>query len=111
MVGVFGIVGSTVQQRRRDVAVRRALGASTGDVVRLVLGSIAPVFAIGLIGGLVAAAALARAFGAVLVDVDPIDPLTFAATGLVLLLVGLLAIAGPARRALRIDPARVLGGS
>jgi ABC-type antimicrobial peptide transport system permease subunit len=47
----------------------------------------------------------------VLVDVDPIDPLTFAGTGALLLLVALLAIAGPALRALRIDPARVLRGS
>jgi putative ABC transport system permease protein len=111
MVGVFGIVGYSVQQRRRELAVRRALGASAGDVVRLVVGGIAPVFAVGLVAGLAAAAALGRALGTVLVDVDPLDPATFAATGVVLLAVGLLAIAGPARRALRIDPARVLGGS
>jgi ABC-type antimicrobial peptide transport system permease subunit len=49
-------------------------------------------------------------FGAVLVDVDPLDPLTFAGTGSVLVLVGLIAVAGPARRALRVDPARVLRG-
>jgi putative ABC transport system permease protein len=111
MVGVFGIVGYSVQQRRREVAVRRALGASAGDVVRLVLGGIAPVFAVGLVAGLAAAAALGRALGTVLVDVDPLDPITFAATCAVLLAVGLLAIAGPARRALRIDPARVLAGN
>ena len=104
MVGVFGIVGYAVQQRRREVAVRRALGATTGDVVRLVVGSIAPVFAAGLaVGGLVAAA-LGRTLGTVLVDVDPLDPLTFAATGGMLLLVGLLAITGPARRALPHRP-------
>jgi ABC-type lipoprotein release transport system permease subunit len=57
------------------------------------------------------AAALGRTLGTVLVDVDPLDPLTFTATGGILLLVGLLAITGPARRALRIDPARVLRGS
>ena len=49
--------------------------------------------------------------GAVLVDVDPLDPLTFTVTGGVLVVVGLLAIVGPARRALRIDPARLLRGS
>ena len=111
MVGVFGVVGYTVQQRLRDFAVRRALGATTGDVVRLVVGGIAPVFAGGLAVGLLGAAALGRTVGTVLVDVDPIDPLTFAATGGLLLLVGVLAIAGPVRRALRIDPARLLRGS
>jgi putative ABC transport system permease protein len=111
MVGVFGIVGFAVQQRVREFAVRRALGATTREVVRLVVAGIAPVFAGGLAIGLVLTAALGRIFGAVLVDVDPLDPFTFAATGVVILLVGLLAIAGPARRALRIDPARVLRGS
>ena len=100
-----------MQQRLRELAVRRALGATAGDVVRLVVGSVAPLFAGGLAGGLVAAAVLGRLLNAVLVDVDPLDPLTFAATGGVLLAVGLLAIAGPVRRAVRIDPARVLHGS
>ena len=111
MVGVFGIVGFAVQQRLREFAVRRALGATTGEVVRLVVAGIVPVFAGGLAIGLVLAAGLGRMFGAVLVDVDPLDPLTFATTGGVLVLVGLVAIAGPARRALRVDPARVLRGS
>ena len=111
MVGVFGIVGFAVQQRVREFAVRRALGATTREVLGLVVSGIAPVFAGGLAIGLALAAALGRMFGAVLVDVDPLDPLTFATTGGVLVLVGLLAIAGPARRALRIDPARVLRGS
>jgi putative ABC transport system permease protein len=110
MVGVFGIVGYAVQQRVRDFAVRRALGASAGDVLRLVVASIAPVFGAGLAIGLALAAALGRTIGAVLVDVDPVDPYTFAATGGVLLLVGVLAVAGPALRALRVDPAQVLRG-
>lgn len=110
MVGVFGIVGYAVQQRLREFAVRRALGASAGDVVRLVIEGIAPMLATGLVVGLVLAAVLGRTVGTVLVDVDPIDPLTFAATAGLLLLVGVLAVAGPVRRALRIDPARVLHG-
>jgi putative ABC transport system permease protein len=111
MVGVFGIVGYAVQQRLRDFAVRRALGASAGDVLRLVVRGVAPIFAAGLAIGLVAAAALGRMLGTVLVDVDPLDPLTFTVTGGVLVVVGLLAIVGPARRAVRIDPARLLRGS
>jgi putative ABC transport system permease protein len=111
MVGVFGIVGFAVQQRLREFAVRRALGATPGEVVRLVVAGVAPVFAGGLVIGLALAAALGRMFAAVLVDVGPLDPLTFAATGGVLVLVGLLAVAGPARRALGADPARMLRGS
>ncbi len=111
MVGVFGVVGFAVQQRLRDFAVRRALGATAGDVARLVVRGVLPVLAGGLAAGLLAAAALGRVVQTVLVDVDPLDPLTFAATGAVLLVVALLAIASPLRRALRIDPARLLRGS
>jgi putative ABC transport system permease protein len=111
MVGVFGIVAYAVQQRLRDLAVRRALGAGGGDVVRLVVGGVAPVFAGGLAAGGLVAAALGRTLGTILVDVEPLDPITFAATAAVLLVVGLLAIAGPVRRALRVDPAGVLRSS
>jgi putative ABC transport system permease protein len=111
MIGVFGVVGHAVQQRIREVAVRRALGAERSDVIRLVVRGVAPVFVAGLGVGAVVAAALGRTLGSVLVDVDPLDPMTFAATGGVLVLVGLIAIAGPARRALRVDPARVLRGN
>jgi putative ABC transport system permease protein len=111
MVGVFGIVGYAVQQRLRDFAVRRALGASAGDVLRLVVGGVAPIFAVGLAVGLLLAAALGQMLGAMLFEVDPLDPVTFIATGGVLVVVGLLAIVGPARRAVRIDPARLLRSS
>jgi putative ABC transport system permease protein len=111
MVGIFGVVGYAVQQRVRDFAVRRALGATAGDVVRLVVRGVVPVLAGGLAAGLVAAAALGRMVSTVLVDVDPLDPLTFAAAGVVLIVVAVLAIASPVRRALRIDPARLLRSS
>jgi putative ABC transport system permease protein len=111
MVGVFGVVGLAVQQRLRDFAVRRALGASAGDVARLVVRGVLPVLAGGVAVGLLAAAALGRVVQTVLVDVDPLDPLTFAATGAVLVVVAMLAIASPLRRALRIDPARLLRGA
>jgi putative ABC transport system permease protein len=108
MVGVFGIVGYAVQQRLRDVAVRRALGASSADVCRVVARGIAPVFVVGLAVGALAAAALGRVLATVLYGVEPLDPLTFAAAAAVLALAGALAIAVPVRRALRIDPAVAL---
>jgi putative ABC transport system permease protein len=110
MVGVFGVVGYAVQQRLRELAVRRALGATAGDVVRLVLRGVVPVVAGGLAAGVVAAAALGGLLASVLVDVDPLDLPTFLASGVVVVAVGALAVAGPVRRALRVDPARVLQG-
>ncbi len=111
MVGIFGVVGFMVQQRLRDFAVRRALGATAGDVARLVVRGVLPVLAGGAAVGLLAAAALGRVVQTVLVDVDPLDPLTFAATGAVLVIVAMLAIASPLRRAVRSDPARLLRSS
>jgi putative ABC transport system permease protein len=111
MAGVFGTSAYTVQQRLRDFAVRRALGATSGDVLRLVAAGIAPVFGLGVLAGVLAALALGRVLTTVLYGVDPIDPLTFGTAAGVLALACVLAVAVPARRALRIDPARVLRGS
>jgi putative ABC transport system permease protein len=108
MVGVFGILAYSVQQRVRDFGVRRALGATTSDVFRLVLGSGARVVVIGAAIGLILAAASARLLATMLFGVRPLDPVTFAAVTLVLILTAALSIAGPAWRATRIDPAEAL---
>jgi putative ABC transport system permease protein len=108
MVGVFGILAYSVQQRVRDFGVRRALGATTSDVFRLVLGSGARVVVIGAAIGLTLAAACARLLATMLFGVRPLDPMTFAAVTLLLLLTAALSIAGPAWRATRIDPAEAL---
>jgi len=108
MVGVFGILAYSVQLRVRDFGVRRALGASQGDVVRLVVGGAIRIVAIGAIVGLVLSAALGRMLSSVLFGVQPIDPLTFAAVLAVLGMTTVLAVAGPALRAARIDPAMSL---
>jgi putative ABC transport system permease protein len=108
MVGVFGILAYSVQQRVRDVAVRRALGAGTRDVLRLVVGSTVRVVAAGAVVGLLLAAALGRWLETVLFGVRPLDPLTFALAALVLGATAAMAIAAPAWRAIRIDPAVAL---
>jgi putative ABC transport system permease protein len=108
MVGVFGILAYSVQQRVRDFGVRRALGATTSDVFRLVLGNGARVVVIGAAIGLILAAASARLLATMLFGVRPLDPVTFAAVTLVLILTAALSIAGPAWRATRIDPAEAL---
>jgi putative ABC transport system permease protein len=108
MVGVFGILAYSVQQRVRDFAVRRALGATTSDVLRLVLGSAARVIATGAVIGLLLSTVLGRLLGTMLFGVQPLDPMTFATVTIVLALTAAVSTAGPAWRAVRIDPAVAL---
>lgn len=110
MVGVFGILAYFVQQRVREIGVRRALGATRVDVLRLVAGNAARVIGAGAVVGLAAAALLSRLLATVLFGVEPQDSLTFALVPLVLLVTATLAIAGPAWRATRVDPAIALRG-
>lgn len=111
MAGVFGILAYSVQQRGRDLAVRRALGATAADVWWLVARSAASVVAGGaLIGGVVSLAAT-RVLSSVLYGVSPFDPATLVAVTLLLGLAAAAAVAGPAWRASRIDPAVVLRGT
>jgi putative ABC transport system permease protein len=104
MVGVFGILAYSVQQRVRDFGVRRALGATTNDVLRLVVGSAARVIMIGAVIGLVLAAVLSRLLTTMLFGVQPLDPMTFASVIVVVILTAAIAAAAPAWRAARIDP-------
>jgi putative ABC transport system permease protein len=108
MVGVFGVLAYSVQQRMRDFGVRRALGATTGDVMRLVIGNAARLIGVGIVIGLVLAAASSRLITTMLFGVQPLDVATFASVAIVLAITAALAIAGPAWRAARIDPAAVL---
>ncbi len=110
MVGVFGVLAYTVQQRVRDFGVRRALGATTGDVFRLVVGDAARVIAAGAVIGLVLSAAFSRLLATMLYGVQPLDPATFAFVTIALGLTAVVAVAGPAWRATRIDPAIALRG-
>ena len=108
MVGVFGILAYAVQLRMRDFGLRRALGATTGDVLRLVVTSAVRLVTIGALVGLVLSAALGRLLTSVLFGVQPLDLLTFAAVMIVLVMTAALSIAGPAWRAARFDPAITL---
>jgi putative ABC transport system permease protein len=108
MVGVFGILAYSVQQRVRDFGVRRALGATSNDVVRLVIGDAIKVIAIGAAIGLVVAAMLGRMIVSMLFGVQPLDVVTFAFVTVVLGVMAAISIAGPAWRASRIDPAVAL---
>ncbi len=108
MVGVFGILAYSVQQRMRDFAVRRAMGATTSDVLRLVAGSAARVVVTGAALGLLLSTALSRVLSTMLFGVEPLDPATFGWVAMLLAITASAAIAGPAWRATRIDPAVAL---
>ncbi|MGH9348774.1 MAG: ABC transporter permease [Vicinamibacterales bacterium] len=110
MVGVFGILAYSVQQRVRDIGVRRALGATTGDVLRLVAGSAARVIAAGAVMGFALSAAVGRLLATMLFGVQPFDPVTLASVTIGLALTAMVSAAGPAWRATRIDPAIALRG-
>lgn len=108
MVGVFGILAYSVQQRVRDLGIRRALGASSHDLVRLVVSNAARVIGGGAVIGLLLAAILSRLIVSVLFGVPPLDFATFAGVTAVLVMAASVSVAGPALRAAKIDPAAAL---
>jgi predicted permease len=107
-VGLFGVLSYTVAQRRREIGVRAALGATARDIIVLVARQSLAIVAAGLAVGLLASAWAARLLETLLYGVTPHDTVSFAVVPAVLFLVALLATLVPARRAARVDPARVL---
>lgn len=104
LVGVFGLIGYSVQQRLREFGVRVALGATRASVIALVLADARRVVALGMVIGLATAAGLARSIGSFLFGVQPLDVMTFVSVAVVLGLTAALATAIPALRAARVDP-------
>jgi predicted permease len=107
-VGLFGVLSYAVAQRRRELGVRAALGATPGGIVRLVVSQGLWPLAIGAVAGLLTAFLLARYLSSLLYGVVPYDPLTFAAVPLVLMTMAVIACLVPARRAATIDPLKAL---
>jgi len=103
-VGLYGVLAYVVSQRRREVAIRLALGARPGDVLRMMMAQGLRLIVIGLAIGLLAALASGRLLSNQLLGVSPNDPLTFAGVALLLCLVALAACWIPARRATKVDP-------
>jgi len=103
-VGTYGVLAYSVAERRREIGIRMALGASEGGVLTLVLRQGMLLAGIGLLVGLGGALAVTRVVSSLLFGVQPTDPATFAAVGLFMLAVALVACVVPARRATRVDP-------
>ena len=107
-LGIFGVLAFAVSQRRREIGVRVALGASPRSVLRLILMQGMLLAMSGVVIGVIGAAVLTRSMASVLFGIEPADPLTFVEVVAVLLTVAAFASWLPARRALAIDPVTAL---
>jgi len=108
VTGIWGVVSYEVVQRRRELGIRLALGARNAQMVGLLVRDGLVSAALGIVAGMVMAAALTRYLTALLYEVDPADPVAFAGAAAMLLLVALLAAWLPGRQATRIHPAETL---
>ncbi|HZI43369.1 MAG TPA: FtsX-like permease family protein, partial [Gemmatimonadaceae bacterium] len=103
-LGIYAVVAHSVAQRTREVGIRVALGATTRDVIALVVGEGMTIPAIGLALGVLASLAFTRVLQASLFGVSATNPFVYLVLIVVLTLVGVLACYVPARRAARVDP-------
>jgi ABC-type antimicrobial peptide transport system permease subunit len=103
-IGLYGLIAFVVVQRTREIGVRRTVGATTGQIVRMIVGGGAKLAAAGLLAGLAAGTVGAMGFRGFIVGVSPSDPLILAGVAVVVMLVATAASVLPAVRAVRVDP-------
>jgi ABC-type antimicrobial peptide transport system permease subunit len=108
VIGVYGVIAYSVQRRTHEIGIRRALGAQTRDVLRLVLGHALSLVLGGVLIGVFGAIALTRLLTTLLYGVAPTDPATFVSVAVLLTGVALLACYVPSQRATRVDPTDAL---
>jgi putative ABC transport system permease protein len=108
LVGIYGMLSLSVASRRRELAIRSAVGAQQGDIRKLVFGEGFRLIAGGVLGGIVLALVLSRVLQSFLFEVKPSDPATLVVVGVLFIGVGLLACSIPARRAGKVDPLEAL---
>jgi predicted permease len=108
VIGIYGVISYSVSQRTREIGIRMALGAREQNVSRMFVSHGLRLVAIGIAIGVGAAAGLTRLLRTLLFEVSPLDPLTFTAVSIGLVVVALLASYLPARRATAVDPVQAL---
>jgi len=108
VLGVFGVMSYLIARRSHEIGVRMALGATSNDILKMVLRQSGVLVAAGALSGLTGAFLVTRLLRGLLFGVEPTDPLTFGAVAGVLVLAALAASLAPARRASVMDPIRVL---
>jgi putative ABC transport system permease protein len=108
LVGIYGVLSLSVASRRRELAIRSAVGAQQKDIRRLIFGEGFRLIAGGVLAGVALAVVLSRVLRSFLFEVEPSDPATFIIVGALFVGVGLLACWAPARRAGKVDPLEAL---
>jgi putative ABC transport system permease protein len=103
-IGIYGVTAHSVQQRVHEIGIRMALGASSSQVLRMIVGQGLKLALVGIACGLLVAVGAARAMASILENVKPSDPVTFLAVPSFFLLVALAACYIPARRGAHVDP-------
>ncbi len=106
--GIYGVLAYSVSQRTREIGIRMAVGAGTGDILRLIVREGLGLAIGGVMVGIAGAAALTRLLRGLLFGVSALDPWTFGAGAFALVIVAAVASAVPARRAARLDPLEAL---
>jgi len=107
-IGIYGVMAYNVGQRSHEIAIRRALGAKRGEIMRIIIGQGMIMAAAGIGIGLGLALILGRSLSALLFGINYLDPATYATVPIGLAAFALLAIWVPARRAMRVDPISAL---
>jgi putative ABC transport system permease protein len=107
-VGIYGVMSYSVTQRKQEVGIRVAMGATPSDILRLIVGGGMKLTLIGVAVGVLASLLLTRLLSSLLFGVHAIDPLAFTGSALALIITAVVACYLPARRATRVDPIIVL---
>jgi ABC-type antimicrobial peptide transport system permease subunit len=107
-IGIYGVIAYVVAQRAREIGIRSALGAEPRQIEEMFLLQGLALTGVGVVVGLVAAAALGRWMSSVLFGVEPMDPVSYGAAVAVIVAAAALASYVPARRAAAIDPIETL---
>jgi predicted permease len=108
MLGIYGVANQAATERTREIGLRVAVGATSGDIVRLILRQGAVIVTVGILSGFAAALGLTRLLRSLLYGITPLDPVTFAGCIALLFVLAVIASWIPARRASAIDPVRAL---